>query len=121
MTKQLLATALAAVLMLAAAAPTAAEHYGSTDPTTETPCAAMCTVFDEGGTEICLFEVSRDNYAGALGYYTFSGRDGDCGGTNPVLGTSYTIDIDIYTRMDSYPMLRSIGPRTERNEIQVTN
>jgi hypothetical protein len=83
MTKQLLATALAAVLMLAAAAPTAVAT--STDPTTETPCAALCTVY-EGGYETCVFEVSRDNYEGALGYYTFSGRDGDCGGTNPVLG-----------------------------------
>ena len=116
MTKQLLATALAAVLMLAAAAPTAVAT--STDPTTETPCAALCTVY-EGGYETCVFEVSRDNYEGALGYYTFSGRDGDCGGTNPVLGTSYTIDIgsiDIYIYIYS-----CVGPRTERNGIQVTN
>lgn len=86
MTKQLLATALAAVLMLAAAAPTAVAT--STDARTETPCAALCTTYvvGDGGYEDCLFVVSRDNYAGELGYYTFSGRDGDCGGTNPVLG-----------------------------------
>lgn len=87
MTKQFLATALAAVLMLAAAAPTVVAD--SNDPTTETPCAAKCTFIDlENGyyDEQCVFEVSRDNYEGALGYYTFSGRDGDCGGTNPVLG-----------------------------------
>jgi len=47
------------------------------------PCRAKCT----GKAVInCYFEVSRDPFASELGYFKFSGADGDCGGTNPTLG-----------------------------------
>lgn len=50
----------------------------------EAPCLAKCKTTD--GVEECTFKVSRDQFASSLGYYKFEGADGDCGGTNPVLG-----------------------------------
>ena len=49
------------------------------------PCPGFCVEFDDG-EKLCTFYVSRDIFSGELGYYKFSGLDGDCGGTNPTLG-----------------------------------
>ena len=48
------------------------------------PCRASCVDTPTG--KECVFEVSRDQYASELGYFKFSGENGDCGGTNPTLG-----------------------------------
>jgi len=52
--------------------------------TTEKPCLAKCEEVN-GETE-CTFIVRRDVFASELGYFTFEGEDGDCGGTNPTIG-----------------------------------
>jgi len=48
------------------------------------PCRASCV--DKPDGKECTFEVSRNQYASELGYFKFSGENGDCGGTNPTLG-----------------------------------
>jgi len=48
------------------------------------PCRATCVTTTEG--KECTFIVSRDEFASELGYFQFSGIDGDCGSTNPTLG-----------------------------------
>lgn len=48
------------------------------------PCRASCVDTPTG--KECTFHVSRDQYASELGYFKFSGENGDCGGTNPTLG-----------------------------------
>lgn len=70
---------LSTILALAFAAKANAEG------TSEQPCLAEC-VQNGSGEEICIFEVSRDQFASELGYFKFSGANGDCGGTNPTLG-----------------------------------
>lgn len=52
--------------------------------TSESPCLAKCETTD--GIKECTFIVTRDQFASELGYFKFSGANGDCGGTNPVLG-----------------------------------
>jgi len=52
--------------------------------TSAAPCLATCAETTNG--EVCIFEVSRDQFASELGYFKFSGANGDCGGTNPTLG-----------------------------------
>ena len=47
-------------------------------------CLAKCST-NEGDKE-CVFKVSRNIFTSELGYYTFEGADGDCGGPNPTLG-----------------------------------
>jgi len=48
------------------------------------PCRAACVSTAEG--KECTFIVSRDEFASELGYFQFSGINGDCGSTNPTLG-----------------------------------
>lgn len=48
------------------------------------PCLAKCVTVS--GNKECTFEVTRDQYASELGYFKFSGANGDCGSTNPTLG-----------------------------------
>jgi len=52
--------------------------------TSESPCLAKCEMND--GIKECTFIVTRDQFSSGLGYFKFSGANGDCGGTNPVLG-----------------------------------
>jgi len=69
---------LSTILALTLAAKTNAEG------TSDAPCLATCVDTTDG--EVCIFEVSRDQFASELGYFKFSGANGDCGGTNPTLG-----------------------------------
>jgi hypothetical protein len=52
--------------------------------TTEKPCLAKCE--DVNGETECTFIVRRDVFASEVGYFTFEGENGDCGGTNPTIG-----------------------------------
>jgi len=48
------------------------------------PCLAACEIVN--GEKQCKLIVRRNRFAGELGYFTFEGKDGDCGKTNPTLG-----------------------------------
>ena len=73
--------------------------------TSESPCLAACEMVD--GVKECTFVVSRDQYASELGYFKFSGANGDCGGTNPVLGR-YQISRRPRNRLHAGPLASRI-------------
>lgn len=52
--------------------------------TSANPCLAKCEIVS--GVKECTFIVKVDYSASELGYYIFSGANGDCGGTSPTLG-----------------------------------
>jgi len=49
-------------------------------------CLAKCSNNGPYGEKECVFKVGIDFFSSELGYYTFEGVDGDCGGPNPTLG-----------------------------------
>ena len=53
------------------------------------PCRATCVDTPTG--KECTFIVTRDQFASELGYFKFSGENGDCGGTNPTLGKNVVV------------------------------
>ena len=49
-------------------------------------CLAKCSNNGPYGEKECVFKVGLDFFSSELGYFTFEGVDGDCGGPNPTLG-----------------------------------